>query len=468
MFIQGIQRKARKFRSETGGSAAIAFAVTLPVLVGFTALAADIGNAYSQEEKLKQLTETVALAALVEIRKEQFYGLGGKVNEFKPGLVAFAKTNMHAAARGLAVKEEDIEFGTWDFRNQTFLPDTGSTQISAVRVKGYMNAVRGNQLPSFFGKLFVDSFDISTESTAVLPIPPDFHVLNQTAGPAMIVDDTDIDTISAVINSSAPDALLVQGARSSFGTFKVHVAGGYSGSSRGMSEAARKVKSKIPGMADFLKDQPSPSATGCTFVNYAALPISNEIVIKPGTYCGGLKIDVPADKVVFKPGVYVFKGGPLLIKNQKDVFGDRVFLFLTGRYGGLDVRDSKIRLRAQMNGKWAGMTIMSDRRPNFAPKRNLIERSTFASAGTIYMPGSKLEFNFGFFNITCKGLCVAADTMVFRRLYINGYNGFNLGSFTSFPGSTDIPMPVGLAKSFRPYLIEQPVVPAQPAEPGQS
>ncbi len=464
MFVRDIQRKARNFLSETRGSAAVAFAASLPVLVGFTALAADVGHVYLQEEKLRQLTETVALAALLEVRNEKYYGFNGRADKFKSGLVTFAKTNMHAVAAISAIKEEDIEFGTWDFHKRVFSPNTPDTPITAVRVKGYMNTERGNQLPSFFGKLFTDKFDISTESIAVLPVPPDFHTLSKTASRAMTIENGDVDTLRAVVNSTADDALWMPGnGQTSLGTWHFHVAGDFKGSYKGKREAARKVKTNVSGIRDFLEDQPSPVTNSCIPWEYVPRPLYNKIVVWPGIYCGGLKISVPTAKVEFKPGTYVFKDGPLVIENQGEVFGDRVHLFMTGKKSGLEIRNSAVRFRAQKTGQYAGMVIMSDRSADHAPERLLIERSNLAFVGTIYAPRSKLDVDKTHFNTSCRFICVVADTMAFRSTYINSYHGYKLPHYT-FPGGNDIPAPVGLVSSFRPYLVEQIDLPVNPQE----
>lgn len=456
MFAAVIRRNIRNLGADTEGSSAILFAIAVPAVVGFTALAADIGNAYLQEEKLKQLTETVALSAMLQVRENQVFGAGLKTEKFKPELVAFAKENMQNAAGSVAVTEKDIEFGIWDFENKVFTPSSSSKPVNAARVRGHMNRLRGNQLPSFFGKLMIDGFDISAQAVAVLPFPPDFHALSKTAGRAVVFDDSDIDTYRFVINSNASDALSLPGSSSTqFGTWTVTVGGDIAGSLAGRRQAKGSVETRKAGLADFLENQPSPSVVGCNYVDAELRPNLHRIVVTPGTYCGGLKLEVAANEIVFKPGVYVFKDGPLKITGQKQVVGDRVFLFFTGKRSGLDVSDSHVSLRAKRNGKWAGITVMSDRRKRFAPDSHNVERTVFASIGTVYTPASQLVMNNVILHVTCRGVCVAADTMQYRQTKINGYNRMQIPKRLRLPGSNQAVAPVGLNASFRPYLIEQ-------------
>ncbi len=467
MLVHHFKHQARKYSREASGSTALAFALALPVVLGITAMAADVGNAYLQEEKLKQLTESVALSALLKIRDNQVYGATTNTDRFKPGLVTFAKTNMQTAAKGVAIGPQDIEFGNWNFANQTFTPTKASESATAARVKGYMSADRGNQLPTFFGKIFLDSFDISVKSVAVLPFPPDFHVLSEMANRALIFDDSDIDTFRMVVNSTAPNALSLPGsARTMFGTHTVTVAGGIRGSHAGKGQARGQVEVKVPGLADFLENQPSPRIDGCMFNNHVAKPVSKKIVVKPGIYCGGLRIDAPARNVEFRPGVYIIKDGPLLIQDQKKVKGDRVFLFLTGKKGGLNIKNSRVSLRAKRTGKWAGMTIMSDRRKKFAPKDHFVTGGNLVSVGTIYLPASALVVNSGNLRVSCRGVCVAANTMEYRDTKISGHNQYKLSSLFRFPGNNQAVAPVGLEVSFRPYLVEQNDIPLDTADPG--
>ncbi|MEM7299552.1 MAG: Tad domain-containing protein [Pseudomonadota bacterium] len=458
MLKRKLTPKLSNFVRENKGGAAIAFAIALPMVVGFSAFATDIGNAYLQEERLQNLTESVALAALVSVRENVNYGAFGKADALKTDLVKFAKKTMSNDA----ITAADIEFGQWDFATKTFLALDSNRGVTAVRVKGYRNADRGNEISSILGGMFHDKYDISASAIAVMPIPPDIHVLSENASPAFVMDESDIDTKTVVVNSKDSSAVSLTGSGSGLGMWYIDVAGGYTGSPQSRSRADKRVNGKTPGLGDFLQYQPMPKLAGCRYRNYVPLAFAGTIYLNPGTYCGGLRLTNPAARVIFRPGVYIIEGGPLEITNKPHVFGDGVFIFMTGKNSGLRLTNSDVRLKAPMSGKWAGLVMMSDRRDAYAPEDNLLNDTRFVTVGTLYFPKSSFEITDGSFNFSCRWLCLVADTVVTRSIFINGYSGYHLPS-GRFPGSSVVPAPPGLEVSFRPYLVEKPNTGSSPA-----
>ncbi len=65
-----------------------------------------------------------------------------------------------------------------------------------------------------------------------------------------------------------------------------------------------------------------------------AATIDKDVTLEPGTYCFGLQVKKKA-VVTMKPGIYVFKDGPLIVKDNATLTGVDVGLYFAGDKAGL-------------------------------------------------------------------------------------------------------------------------------------
>ena len=85
--------------------------------------------------------------------------------------------------------------------------------------------------------------------------------------------------------------------------------------------------------------------------------IDKSVTLEPGTYCGGLQIKKNS-VVTLKPGIYVMKDGPLIVKDKATFTGTDVGFYFTGDKGGLVFdKDTTIRLTAPTTGEMAGLLM---------------------------------------------------------------------------------------------------------------
>lgn len=113
-----------------------------------------------------------------------------------------------------------------------------------------------------------------------------------------------------------------------------------------------------------------------------------DIVLTPGTYCGGLTVD--GLRVRFSPGDYVFKDGPLTFLNQSEASADRVTFGFLGEGATLNVESgSKLTIRSATHGPRKGLAFMQmidpDAPGNRAPVTGI---NRIASGGQINMSGT--------------------------------------------------------------------------------
>ncbi|MDA4848858.1 TadE/TadG family type IV pilus assembly protein [Hoeflea poritis] len=453
-------RKLQSFRFDKRASAAVMFALVTPVMIGFTALAVDVGKIYLTEAELQNAVDETALAGLVRIRDTRTsFAVGVTEAQLTSDMVQFAIDSVPDLAGDAAVRAEDIVFGRWDFNTEEFTPTNYWLNVNAVRVAGHMTSERGNPLKTYFGALFTDHVEMRVSSMAVLPVPPGFHSLSQAASPGFYWENSDLDTSDIVVNSTSDNAALFSGSnwKHSFGGHQMDVAGRINSVGRPL-RGAFKVHAQQFGVRDFLENQPQPQVSGgCEYRDFEPAPQSNKIILRPGTYCG-LLIETPVDEVEFQPGTYIFKDKPVVIRNQTRVDGEEgVHFYFTGEDATLTVINVQdIVLRARDSGDQKGITIMTNRNAGRAPRYISFMGSKLTSLGVIYLPASSFQVANGTLNGNCVILCVAADTMAFTNLFVNYYGGI---SSLRAPGwnlssNNGVTNPVGLGVSFRPYLIE--------------
>lgn len=123
---------------------------------------------------------------------------------------------------------------------------------------------------------------------------------------------------------------------------------------------------------------------------------SKGITLQPGTYCGSF---VLRSKVItFEPGVYTFKGGPLIFTGGSKINGDGVSFVLEGDNAYIQsINGSKVDLKAPASGPLAGLAIFQKNKGVALPDASRLT-STFQSGGelnivgTVYLPDQKIKF----------------------------------------------------------------------------
>ncbi len=144
-----------------------------------------------------------------------------------------------------------------------------------------------------------------------------------------------------------------------------------------------------------LANRPKPNVGACDHTNLVLRGFTG--VLSPGVYCGGLKIQ-GRSAPRFEPGIYIMKDGPLIVRKSSKLIADGVGFYLTGTNASFKFfKKSIVRLRAPTEGLLAGVLIFQDPDipmvgvDDYEPTRNVI-RSSSADVleGTIYLPRGRL------------------------------------------------------------------------------
>ena len=111
-------RLLRQFSRDRSGVVAVITAVSLPVFIGFSALAIDLSYAYWIRNQLQIAADSSALAGVSQVQLDEA--------TVKAEAIIFAQFNMANSRHGNVLDANDIVIGHWDMPSRTFTP-TGIT-----------------------------------------------------------------------------------------------------------------------------------------------------------------------------------------------------------------------------------------------------------------------------------------------------------------------------------------------------
>lgn len=142
------------------GAILVWVALAMILLLGFTALAVDVGHVYVVKADLQAAADAAALAGAE--------GLTVGDNEARARAIAYAAKNT-ANGSNVTLQASDVELGLWNPNNRTFSPVNSSSSVKpdAVRVTPKLTQGRGNPVSLFFARVFgQETADIGASATA--------------------------------------------------------------------------------------------------------------------------------------------------------------------------------------------------------------------------------------------------------------------------------------------------------------
>jgi hypothetical protein len=144
---------------------------------------------------------------------------------------------------------------------------------------------------------------------------------------------------------------------------------------------------------DPFRSVPLPDFTGCDHVDFEA---RTNGVVKPGVFCGGLKLAPGAD-VRLSAGLYVFDRGSLTVASGARLSGADVALVFTSSTGqdyatAMLAPGASVHLSAAAEGSMAGILIYGDRRMPLGKPFKLEAGADQIFAGATYVPRAALSF----------------------------------------------------------------------------
>jgi Flp pilus assembly protein TadG len=351
------------YRDERGAMAAI-IVLMLFVLLGFGALAIDMGFASSTRTELQVTASSAAMAGVQSINEAD-----PTDSEYREAAVEFTYRNMPGAGNGNLVEAacgiydpvggtvsgstecSDVKVGNWapatipgDRGTFTAWDDDPNLPLDAVRVRAHRSDTNGNPLNLFLAPVVgLAQQDVNVSAVAwaettdltacLIAMEPTEEKAFHAQGTAQIA----ASECGICVNSTSPDGLYLNG------TPLVDIATDH-GISVNSDDWEGKGSYTIPeegiDIANPIGSQPctDPFAADYPFEDFYTGPtcssteqlhltsadlIDGAFRIPSGTHCGGIKIAADGP-VVFESGVHHIKDGTLDFVGNHDMTGDGI------------------------------------------------------------------------------------------------------------------------------------------------
>lgn len=397
-FIASDRRRPHQ-RSERG-AVLILVALLLPVLVGFLALAIDVGYLYSVKRKFQTIVDAAALACAQQLQR-----------------------NLPCTYRNGADNTQALdiaaEFGiSWSDVNTSKPADN---QVSVLLTRDE---------PTFFMKVLgIDTMTVAASATAEM-MPTCLYTLNPSGNQSFNAQAGSGNTLpncGIYVNSNhatgafnANTGATLNGLAKSF-----WVVGGRSGSGT-VSPVPRL---GVTPIIDPLIALPNPVVSaGCDYTNRI---VTARTTLAPGNYCNGIQIATTA-AVTFSPGLYVLKGGGLTNVPNSRITGTGVTIYNTAgegfAYGPVNIAagGTTISLSAPTSGNLKGILFFQDRSIAVGSAASVFGSGVGSYghklAGTLYFPTTALSIQSG---SDKKGSVGAYSYVIAYDLLLFGLNYFN-------------------------------------------
>lgn len=361
------------------GGVAVLFALTMPLLIGFAALATEVGGWYLQRRTLQTIADVAAMSAAYEL-------LAGSGEE---EAAALQEAALHGFSPGSA---RDLRVTTPPDRGASAGDDRAvQVQIQERRVLLFVGLFRSE--PVLIEARAVARVSAS-DSACVL-------ALDQLADRAVDVTgtaDLTLDGCTLAANSRSTEAIAIRG-NGSLSALSLATAGGFTVSGSATLETVNPARTGIGPIADPYGDRDMPEPDDCLEEEYKQTSKTPTQLVA-GTYCGGISLGGQS-VVDLEPGLYILDGGSLTINAGARVTctgctGDLgVTFLLTGSDDVATVRingDADISLRAPTTGPFAGLLFFQDRAAAAGGDNLFNGGATMSLAGALYFPAQEVAF----------------------------------------------------------------------------
>jgi Flp pilus assembly protein TadG len=396
----------------------VSFALALPVLFGAIGVAADYGIMSSKHSELQFAADQAAIAAVKELT-----------------IVNTSTQNVESAADSFAKGQ---------------LPDTASN-ITVEVVIGKDNDTATVTLSEVWTPFFAHFLDakatpIVVSATAKIAGKTNLCVLALNPAATKAVHMEKLAKLQAtgcaVYSNSSHTQSIRLDQNSSMEASMVCAVGGVKAKTSAVQPAA---VSDCPKIEDPLASRIAPSISGCLASNLTIA--SDTIKLKPGRYCGGLRIRQNA-KVTFAPGDYVISGGGFELTGGASITGENVAFYLEGEAATINFNsNTTVSLTGAKSGPMAGLLFFEDRTTTIGRIHRINSSNAHTLTGTIYLangalridPNASVAQNSAYTAIIANTIQISeGPTLVLNDDY----------------GASNVPVPAGIRTQAQAVLIE--------------
>ena len=352
-----IRNFSRLWSDKSGNIAIITAVVAMPILMT-VGTAIDFAMLSRAQSSLQEIADSAALAAATE------FGLtSGKNDTIEEAAKAFVYANDPKLKVIVNV----------DYENQQV-----EVNLAKFWQPMLLHHVNKNILP-----IRTTSIAKKTGSNNLCIL-----ALDEEASGSLSIDG--ISSISAkscsVYSNSNSSKGIVLASNAKLTAKSICSAGGYSGQAKSLSP---KPLVDCPPVPDPLANRPYPSSMNC---DHKKTVIANsETVLNPGNYCLGVHITGKSD-VLFRPGLYRFINGPLIVDGHSKISGEYITLQFSGPKSHLHFANSStIELSAMKSGPTTGILIMADKKTSPHTVFKIQSEDAKEFTGLVYLPHNKVE-----------------------------------------------------------------------------
>ena len=402
--------------SDERGSIMPIIAAAMMLVLGFSALAVDVGMLYVERARLQIAADAAALAATPELPDQQ---------NARAKALSFARRNWHNEGAEM-LQDDDIEIGTWDPETKTI--DTSGAP-TAIKVDVKRLAARGNAVTtSVAGILGVTSMDLTASSVAAKPAATAcVMIMEPTENSALNVGNGLLSAPNCriYVNSSSPYALDGNSAGRVVAK-EICVVGPSAGTSTASFSPDPEVNCEP--MEDPLAGFVPPPYGTCDHTN---LSVRTGGTLSPGVYCGWTSLR--ASNIDLEPGTYVFKDGGVTVANGVNVTANGVTFHLVEAGLNFSSADS-IHIKAPSSGPFAGFAVYAEPEMVGGDRTSTLHGGANAHfEGTFYLPTQQLVLGG---NNTGSSSSPFSTFVVWRL----SYSGQSELTINSDYGLSDVPM----------------------------
>ncbi len=351
--------RLHRLAHDCAGNVALIFSLAAPVLVGLAGLGMDSASFYNQQSRMQSVADAAALA----IAKEMHLYIDDPTTLEESGKI---RVETLIGEVGLTDRAHTMEVR---------LDPEGShaeVEISMV-VKSFLPAEVWGENPIVV-KARAGTY--GQERLCILG-------LQEKSGDTIKADNGALVTApdcAIQSNSTDPKGLSAKNLSTLISSYTCS-SGGYEGLPIAFVPAP---DTDCPVLDDPLASRAPPPVGGCDFLDFEVDKGAD--TIRPGHYCGGLKIANDAD-IFAEPGIYVISGGKLEVGNQARLRGDYVSFYFSGDAATLVFKDkAHVELGAPKDGPMAGILFFEDRSAPLGRNFEISSGSVRKLLGTIYLP----------------------------------------------------------------------------------
>jgi hypothetical protein len=412
--------RIQKFAVCDAGTIAIKFAVLLPVLAAVTGFTVDVARLRSEQLSLQHAVDAASLAAAKEL------SLSDRKYEDLPQIAKSVVETYVATSRAFDGATPQTETNV--------SPDKATVEVTAT-------------LPfrSFFEELLgVDFPDVRSQSVASVVGQPNICVLGlnpREVGTISLEHDARVTGKNCGVYSNSSDNNGIKAKNSARLTASVICSRG--GRDGGPANFTPLPLLDCPSFDDPLLSRPEPVAGVCD----PEMPtrITSEVSLAPGTYCG-LEVE-DGGHAELRDGIYIFKDGPLIIRDGGRLTGEEAGLFFTGEDATFTFEaGSSISLTAPTEGAMAGLLVFASRTQDSRNVYSILSDDARVMVGTIYIPVGELRVD---------ATNPVADQSAYTAIVADKmrlYGGPHLVLNTNY-SETNVPVPEGIRGAGQPAVL---------------